>query len=340
MALSTAASAALAVWLMGWPTPPRVPAHAAYFVWLFALAGAAVGPWVYFASEHPKAFGEYARKPSRAVTFLLALAFCFPFQEAIARGVGLARWPGPEGPVGTGVEAAGDPLPIDVPDGAWTLALGDTVTAGRGVMPDETWPSALQRAGAGRVVGVGLVGANLARRARWLGEQPEEVRPKRVIVQLALDDAALRPYPVLRPGGPLEAILRRSHLYFYAVKRASLARLPLRRWQRRMYAEGTPSRERYRLAMKALGAEIRRRGARPVAVLFPPVGRVDAYAYEDLHAIIAKDAREAGFVFVDLLETMRVARAAYGDLTVKGRESWPNPAAHEAAARAIEKRLD
>lgn len=101
-----------------------------------------------------------------------------------------------------------EPKLAALPHGSLVLALGDSITAGFGVQPEQAWPALLEQRTGWRVVNAGVNGDRSADGRKRLDELLERHKPAAVLIELGGNDM-LRRIPEEETIANLAAILDR-----------------------------------------------------------------------------------------------------------------------------------
>ena len=225
--------------------------------------------------------------------------------------------------------------------------LGDSFTFGFGVEENDTYPSLLQeimnnsQAANGRrfeILNFGVVGYSTRDEAVVLKQKALPFHPQGVIIGYVLNDPETDPRPSLHKYFDPPVWWRHSHL----LRLCHLGWNSIQVWidgggdyQRYLHA---PEGRKWRSvceAFRSIRDSAQKEGAWTLVAVFPltPRRSWSDYAYANLHAQIAREARRNGFQVVDLLDTFRHYPPA--DLVLSPTDDHPNALAHRLAAEAI-----
>ncbi len=114
--------------------------------------------------------------------------------------------------------ACGSPRDAAVPAGSVVLVVGDSISAGYGVEPDEAWPARLAQRTGWHIVTAGINGDRTSGGRERLPALIDEHRPALVLIELGGNDL-LRGVPAAQIAGNLDAMIEKA--------RASGARVAL-----------------------------------------------------------------------------------------------------------------
>jgi len=243
----------------------------------------------------------------------------------------------------------GPEITLAKPDGTFRVAaLGDSLTFGYGILADESWPAALERAlnedpaalgaSAVQVLNFGVSGYNASDEALVLRHKALAFEPDVVVVGYFLNDAQIAPLQPLQRYFHEPEMWERSHLLRW------IDAWRFARGKARFGGDGhlyhhEPDGPGWRMVtqafddMHALGAE---RGV-PVLVVtlpaFAPFPDWASYRWSELHARILDAARARGLEALDLVPAFQQSMRAPKDLAVDSEH--PNAAGQEIVARAI-----
>jgi len=226
-------------------------------------------------------------------------------------------------------------------------ALGDSFTFGFGVEEKDTYPSLVQEflnqrsselQGRCEVLNFGVVGYSSRDEAVVLERKALAFHPRGIIIGYVLNDPEIDPRPSLHKYFDPPVWWRHSHL----LRLSHLAWNSLQVWvegggdyQRYLHAPGGVKWQSVRDAFRRIGDLARQDNAWVLVAIFPLAsGHSWAdYAYRDLHAQVAAEARSDGFQVVDLLDAFR----AYppDQLVLSSSDDHPNRLGHRLAAEAI-----
>ncbi len=106
--------------------------------------------------------------------------------------------------------ACSEPKLGALPQASVVLVLGDSITAGFGLRPEQAWPALLAQKTGWRVVNAGVNGDRSADASKRLDELLDQHRPAAVLVELGGNDM-LRRVPEEETVANLDAILNRVH---------------------------------------------------------------------------------------------------------------------------------
>jgi hypothetical protein len=230
------------------------------------------------------------------------------------------------------------------PAGAFRIVgIGDSFMFGPGVRDEDTYLRRLERAlGGVEVLNGGVEGYNTRDEVASLERRWLALAPDLVLVGFYLNDA-YNDAAFLNQGQELGLSLKPSGLarYSYIWDLVQHAR-ELRRTQRRIedyyrgpyFRSGGEGWAECKRALARLEALSRERGFRVALVIFPELHRLDgSYPFEEIHALVAKTARELSIPTLDLLPAFRGRGAE--QLWVHPTDHHPNEIAHGLAAEAI-----
>jgi acyl-CoA thioesterase I len=105
--------------------------------------------------------------------------------------------------------ACGSPREAAVPAGSVVLVLGDSISAGYGVEPDEAWPARLAQRTGWRIVAAGINGDRTSGGRQRLPALIDEHRPALVLIELGGNDL-LRGVPAAQIAGNLDAMIEKA----------------------------------------------------------------------------------------------------------------------------------
>jgi len=197
--------------------------------------------------------------------------------------------------------------------------LGDSFTFGFGVEEQDTYPSLIQGimndsvASNGRrfeVLNFGVVGYSTRDEAIVLKQKALPFHPQGVIIGYVLNDPETDPRPSLHKFFDPPVWWRHSHL----LRLCHLGWNSIQVWidgggdyQRYLHAPGGRKWRSVCEAFRNIRDTTRKEGAWTLLVIFPltPKQSWSGYAYGELHAQVAQEARSNGFQVVDLLDTFR-----------------------------------
>jgi lysophospholipase L1-like esterase len=225
--------------------------------------------------------------------------------------------------------------------------LGDSFTFGFGVEEKDTYPSLVQDLLNQRssrpeerfeVLNFGVVGYSTRDEAVVLEKEALALHPRGVIIGYVLNDPEIDPRPSLHKYFDPPVWWRHSHL----LRLGHLAWNTLQVWvrgggdyQRYLHAPAGEKWQSVRVAFRRIRTCAEGEGAWVLVAIFP-LARGHSwndYAYRDLHAQVAAEAKANGFHVVDLLDAFRDHRP--DQLVLSDTDDHPNPLAHRLAAQAI-----
>ena len=102
--------------------------------------------------------------------------------------------------------ACGSPREAALPAGSVVLIVGDSISAGYGVAPDDAWPARLAQRTGWRIVAAGINGDRTAGGRERLPGLMDEHRPALVLIELGGNDL-LRGIPAAEIAGNLDAMI-------------------------------------------------------------------------------------------------------------------------------------
>ena len=166
----------------------------------------------------------------------------------------------------------------------------------------------------------------------------DRYQPRGLVLQFTLNDAEIQPYYLypITPWPQFEMTrLWRSHLFFLIVKARNQSTRPYEAFVRGQFMDGTREWDLFKKSLHGIAAECRRRKIRPIFAMFPILQDLDKYLFEDIHTKVAAEAKDAGFVVIDLLEKYRAHPEPTATLRVSPGDWHPNAKGHAIAAEAI-----
>jgi acyl-CoA thioesterase I len=105
--------------------------------------------------------------------------------------------------------ACGSPPETALPAGSVVLVVGDSISAGYGVEPDEAWPARLAQRTGWRIVAAGINGDRTSGGRERLPGLMDEHRPALVLIELGGNDL-LRGIPAAEISGNLDAMIAKA----------------------------------------------------------------------------------------------------------------------------------
>lgn len=251
------------------------------------------------------------------------------------------------------------------------LMLGDSVTFGVGVAPEQTFVKRLEKylnegdsARRFRVYNGGVPSYNTVQEYHFLARLVGPIKPDLVVLNFTLTNDWETPYR-LGPNGyiaptavraedfivrlPFERSLGRvSYFYRFVAERLRRRILAPRREALlakvfRVYredGEGWRKCKDYLLRMKRLLDE---HGARLALFIYPeptrrPACRREDYRFLDLHEIVERFCRENGIAYLDILDDFLAVRRKER-LFITPADAHPSPFAHDLVARGLLREL-
>ena len=233
---------------------------------------------------------------------------------------------------------------LDKPAGVRrVLVLGDSMTFGWGAREEDSYPKVLERLlnGSGgplEVVNAGVGNYNTAQEVAYFRERGIRLNPDEVILGFYINDA--EPTPSEQTG------LIARHSYFYVLAASGWDAFQRQRgWKesfesyyRNLYAEESPGWRNARNALKELSAMCRDARIRLRLVIIPELHAPgEAYAFRDIHGIVAAAARREGIPVLDLVDAFGGVEPQ--SLWVSRGDAHPNASAHRIIAAALFKEM-
>jgi acyl-CoA thioesterase-1 len=105
--------------------------------------------------------------------------------------------------------ACGSPREAALPAGSVVLVIGDSISAGYGVEPDQAWPAQLAQRTGWRIVAAGINGDRTTGGRERLPGLMDEHRPALVLIELGGNDL-LRGVPAAEIVGNLDAMIAKA----------------------------------------------------------------------------------------------------------------------------------
>ena len=105
--------------------------------------------------------------------------------------------------------ACGSPREAALPAGSVVLVIGDSISAGYGVEPDDAWPARLAQRTGWRIVAAGINGDRTSGGRERLPGLMDEHRPALVLIELGGNDL-LRGIPAAEITGNLDAMIAKA----------------------------------------------------------------------------------------------------------------------------------
>jgi len=105
--------------------------------------------------------------------------------------------------------ACGDPREAALPAGSVVLVVGDSISAGYGVEPQQAWPARLAQRTGWRIVAAGINGDRTSGGRQRLPALIDEHRPALVLIELGGNDL-LRGVPAAQIAGNLDAMIEKA----------------------------------------------------------------------------------------------------------------------------------
>ncbi|NQZ95342.1 MAG: hypothetical protein HRU01_02425 [Myxococcales bacterium] len=222
-------------------------------------------------------------------------------------------------------------IPVERGDAVRIVALGDSVTFGRGVPRGQTWPKLLETSlnasasGPQRfeVLNMGVSGYNTRQEVRWYEKFGRAYAPDLIVLQYTLNDVfpagahlaflaqeqqktgARKPVPADGPAAATsrhDALPESLFLGFLVERTRELfagRELVAPGWT--VFYDRPNSWNSVRRSFQRLAAVTREDGTAVVLVVFPELVDFDAYPFASIHRKIAAEARRRGFPVLDLL---------------------------------------
>lgn len=242
------------------------------------------------------------------------------------------------------------------------LAVGDSITFGQGVDEADVWASVTGRTMTARgrpveALNAGVPSWSLRQEVTWLEARGPSLRPDIVVLGFFVDDILPTDYtnpseppPPIRMFPPAwarceQGLRSRSNLLNYVMRRIDRHRLgreilrgrdDWRTVLREQY--GDPSvRQAYAREITRFASTCRRTQARCLVLLFPLFDAMPADPLDDVLAVVADDARQAG---LEVLSTTGILRdLPPADLYVFPGDNHPSPDAHRRVGVAVAEHL-
>jgi lysophospholipase L1-like esterase len=243
------------------------------------------------------------------------------------------------------------------PEAKRIVVLGDSVTEGYGVEWRDVFAHVLQaRLGNGwEVINIAAGGLNTPQEVHLLERAGLIYEPDLVVVNFVLNDAdfdskregarryladkdtriGLLNLPVT-PG--LKQLLKSSALIYFVKERVELLKGRLvdaeePNYFRQLWAK-PENREKVQAAFRKLAALQARARFQVLVIIWPLLTDFDRYGVEFVHDWVGREARQAGFPVIDLLE--RFSRIPYRELQVTADDNvHPNALGHQLAVDAF-----
>jgi acyl-CoA thioesterase-1 len=105
--------------------------------------------------------------------------------------------------------ACGDQREAALPAGSVVLVVGDSISAGYGVEPQQAWPARLAQRTGWRIVAAGINGDRTSGGRQRLPALIDEHRPALVLIELGGNDL-LRGVPAAQIAGNLDAMIEKA----------------------------------------------------------------------------------------------------------------------------------
>jgi len=217
------------------------------------------------------------------------------------------------------------------------LVLGSSVTMGWGVEEDSTMTARLQKMFAAdgekvEVLNAGIGNYNATRYVERFFTRLAELKPTDIVVHYFLRDAE-----ILDPGGA-NALLRNSQLavtLWIATSRylQKSGEKTLEEHYRAVYAPAAPGFLEMQKQLQRLSEYARARGIRLYLAMTPDVHDMVDYRFEFVHELMREIAARLGFVYVDLLPSMRNLTPSV--LWSMPGDPHPNALGHQRMAEAL-----
>lgn len=245
----------------------------------------------------------------------------------------------------------GDQVTIAEPENGYrVICLGDSITFGEGVREDDTYPARMEDLLSQEmptrqveVINAGIQGYGTTEEEKLFASLCVPLNPDAVVLQAFLNDATdfretIRQNDARTHDMRLSLPGRVSMLWEIVERRRHATSLQSEYFDTTRRSFQSLQWDACRQSLRRMSEAARQHNIRLIVVLFPMLWNLDEhYDFEDLHALIANAAQDAGCEFIDLLEVYRGSPA--DTLWVHPTDHHPNEIAHEMAAGRIAQEL-